>query len=205
MIITISGAPGAGDTTTADMLSKKLGYEVIKVGEIYKKLAKEKNLDPDQLWEKHEKTPEKLKEFHRKLDEKQKEKVEKKKNVIVNGKLSAHHLPNAKLKILLTANLEERAKRIAMRKKIGREKYAKKVDKGEKERETKELTRKEIEKQIKKIKKRQEKEKKHWKDIYGFNYLEDREKYDLIVDTTNKKPSEAVEKIKKEIEKIKDE
>ena len=40
MIITISGKPGAGDTSLTKDLSKKLNYETIKIGEAVKELAK---------------------------------------------------------------------------------------------------------------------------------------------------------------------
>jgi len=206
MIITISGAPGAGDTTAADMLGKELNYEVIKVGEIYKELAKDKDLEPDQLWEKQEKNPEKLEEFHKELDQKQKKLAKEKENVVINGKLSAYHVPNADLKILLTADLKERAKRILMRKKIGRKEYAEKVDeKKAREDEKKELNQEKLEKQMEKIRKREEKEKKHWGEIYGYKYLENREKYDQIIDTTQKRPSEVVQKIKERIKQVKNE
>ncbi len=199
MIITISGTPGAGDTTTTEQLSQELNYPIIEVGEIARKIAEEKNLDPEGLWEKQEKNPEKLEKFHRSLDQEQKKLAKEKENAIVNGKLSAHHLPKADLKIFLTAEIKERAKRILMREKIGREEYAEKIDEKQ---EYREPTEQEINKEIKKIKKRENKERKHWKEIYGVDYIKDKDQYDLLIDTTDKKPKETVETIKKQIEKI---
>jgi len=203
MIITISGTPGAGDTTATDMLGEELGYKVIKIGEMCRKLAKEKELEIEQLWKKQEEEPEELRKFNREIDQKQKKKMKKKEKIVINGKLSAYHVQNADLKIFLTADIEERAKRILMRKKIGRKKYAEKVD--NKEETKKKLEPEEMEKQVEKIKKRERKETKHWEKIYGYNYIKDREKYDMVIDTTNKKPSEVINQIKERIKEIKNE
>lgn len=200
MIITISGTPGAGDTTITEMLSEEIGYEVVEVGEIYKKLAKEKELDPEELWKEQEKNPEELKEFHKELDERQVKIAKEKKNLILNGKLSAFKVKEADLKIFLTADLEERTRRIAMRNKIGRKEFAEKINKGEEVKEK--PTEKEIEKAKEEIKKRQEKEVKHWKKLYGIDYISEKEAYDLIIDTTNRKPREVLEAIKRKSNKI---
>lgn len=200
MIITISGTPGAGDTTVTERLAEELGYEVTKVGEIYKELAREKGLEPGELWEKHEENPEKLEKFHKELDEKQKNKTREKENLIINGKLSAFKIEEADLKVFLTAEIEERARRIAMRKKMGREEFAEKVNKGEEVKEK--LSKEELEEAKEEIRKRQRKEIKHWEKLYGINYIEDRETYDLIIDTTDKKPKQVFKIIKREINKI---
>lgn len=201
MIITISGTPGAGDTTTTEMLAQELDYDHIKVGEIQKKIAKKEGLDSEELWEKQEENPEELKDFHKKLDKKQREVAKEREKLIINGKLSAHHIKNADLKIFLDADIKERAKRILMREKIGREEFAKKIDQETGYKEPKE---KDLHKKIEEIKKRQEKETDHWEKLYGFNYIKDKEIYDLTIDTTNKKPQEVVKTIKKHVKKIDD-
>ncbi|MFW5902818.1 MAG: cytidylate kinase family protein [archaeon] len=204
MIITISGTPGAGDTTAADALGKELDYKVIKIGEMCRKLAEEKELEIEGFWKKQEENPKKLEEFNREIDKKQKKIALKQENVVLNGKLSAYHLQNADLKIFLTADIEERAKRVLMRKKIGRKNYADKIDNGENEEDEK-LKPKEIKKQIERIKKREEKETKYWEKIYGYNYIENKEKYNYILDTTDKKPSEVINQIKEKIKEMENE
>lgn len=199
MKITISGTPGAGDTTTTEKLAEKLGYKEISIGEIQKKIAKKQGKTPEELWEKQEKNPEELKKFNQKLDKKQKKIAEKQNNIIINGKLSAHHIPNADLKIFLDADIEERAKRALMRKKQGRKEFAETIDKGKKYKQPK---KEKLREKIQEIKKRQNKETQHWEKLYGFNYIKDKDSYDLIIDTTNKKPNKVVKIIEKQIKKI---
>ena len=186
MIITISGPPGAGTTTVSKLLAEKLGYKIITVGEIYKKLAEEKGIKREQIhkmWEIHAKNPAEEKRFHEELDRMQKEIAKKEKKAIFNGKLSAFQIPWADLKILLKASLEIRAKRIAGREGITEKKAAESV----KEREMFERT--------------------EWKKIYGIDYVKDNEIYDVILNTdywNAKEVAEIIHKIislKKEVEK----
>lgn len=199
MIITISGTPGAGDTTTTELLAQQLGYKTVEIGEIQKKIARKEGLDSEELWEKQEENPHELAEFNKKLDHRQKEIARRKDNLIINGKLSAYHIRKADLKIFLNADIKERAKRTLMREKIGREQFAETVEKEEKYQEPNE---EELQKKIKEIRKRQKKETEHWKKIYGFNYIKDKDKYDLIIDTTNKKPMQVVKEIQQQIKKM---
>ena len=144
MIITISGQPGAGSTTISKLLSKKISYKLVTIGEINKQIAKEQGMTIEQFWKHLEEQPEKLEKFHKQLDEKQK-KLAKEGNIIMNGKLSAFQIPQAKIKILLTAELETRAQRTMQR------------DKGT------------IEQAREKITQREQMERKDWKQIYGFD------------------------------------
>ncbi len=201
MLITISGTPGAGDTTTSEKLAQELNYKVVHIGEIQKQLAKQRGITPEKLWEEQEKNPKKLEKFNRKLDQKQVTLAQKEDNLILNGKLSALHIQNAKLKIFLDADITERAKRTIMREKIGRRNFAEKVDQKQ---EYNEPSAEEIKKQEKKIKEREEKETKHWKKIYNFNYIKDKEAYNLVIDTTDKRPEEVVKIIKNKVKKIQD-
>ncbi len=171
MIITISGEPGAGSTTISKMLAKELGLKLVTVGELHKKIAKEKGLTVEEHWKRIRQDKQKLKEFHQKLDELQKKEAEKG-NVIINGKLSAFQIKNADLKILLTAELKERAKRVAKREKIN------------------------VEEALKRIKEREEIERKEFKELYGIDYVKDKELYDMIIDTTKLTPEEITKVIK---------
>ena len=168
MIITISGQPGAGSTTVSELLSKKTNYKLLTVGEIYKQIAKEKGMTAEEFWEYQEKNPEKQEEFHKELDARQKLLAETETNIIFNGKLSAFQIPRAKIKVLLTADLKTRAERTVKR------------DNGT------------IEEQKQSIKEREEMERKDWKKIYGFDYVADREYYNMIIDTTNLTPEQIV-------------
>ena len=170
MIITISGKPAAGKDTTADLLAKKLkGFKLIKA--TLREFAKRFGVDvikfekdfasKDYTWDK-------------KLDEWQKEEVRKYPNVILVSWLSAINVPDADLKIFITAEFEERVRRLAKREGISIEKareYLKERDR---------ITRERIKK------------------IYGVD-IWDKKFYDVVIDTTNMEPPEVVRIILREM------
>jgi len=180
MKITIAGEPGAGSTTIAKRLAKKTNYKLITTGEIVKQIAKQKNKTIEQLWQKQDKNPKKEKQFNNKINKQQKEQAKKYKNVIINGKLSAYNNPKAELKILLIAELKTRAKRTAKR------------------------DNRTIKKQQQELKKREQEERNNWKKMYKFDYIKDRENYNMIIDTTNLTPIKIINAIIKEIKNIKE-
>ena len=175
MIITVSGEPGAGSTTISRLLAKRLGYRLVTIGELFKELAKEHGMTAENLMEKLQQQPELSQEFHEKVDQKQKE-LANDENIIFNGKLSAFHIPNADLKIFLTASLETRVSFTLIR------------DRGEAGETRRSITNRE------KI------EREEWKRIYGFDYIADREAYDMIIETGDLNPEEIVENILKLME-----
>lgn len=168
MLITISGQPGAGSTTVAKLLSKKIRHKLLTVGEIHKKIAKKHNMTIKQYWEMQSKNKSDQEKFHKELDKYQKGIAKKEKNMIINGKLSAFQIPTAKLKILLIAELRERARRTAKRDKIP------------------------VGKAMREVGKRERMERKEWKKIYGFDYVKNKSAYDLVINVTKKTPEEIV-------------
>ncbi len=178
MQVTIAGEPGAGSTTIAKKLAKKTGYKLITTGEIVKQIAKKQNKTIEQLWQEQDKNPKKEKQFNNKINKQQKEQAKKYKNVIINGKLSAYNNPKAELKILLTADIKTRAKRTAKRDK------------------------RTIKKQQQELEKREKEERTNWKKMYKFDYVKDKNKYDMIIDTTNLTPIKITNAIIKEIKNI---
>jgi cytidylate kinase len=176
MIITISGVPGAGATTVAESLAKRLKYKLVTVGELHKRLAEEEGIassEFEKAWIKGMKSPHEWKLFHNRLDQMQKDLARKHKNLVVNGKLSAFQIPWADLKILLVAPLEVRAKRVAEREKITKAKA------------------------LKSIKEREELERKEWRNIYGFDYVQDKDVYDFVINTSHWNSEHIAELIEK--------
>ncbi len=110
MIITISGPPGSGKSTLAELLSSRLGMELVSVGDIFRKQAENRCMSIEEfgLLAKHDK------DIDRKLDEEQKKIANEKNNLILEGRLSGF-LVDANLKVWLKAPFEIRAKRIARR------------------------------------------------------------------------------------------
>ncbi|MBN1235273.1 MAG: AAA family ATPase [Methanotrichaceae archaeon] len=109
MIITISGAPGTGTSTLARSLSQQLKLRWINSGELFRKIAGEKNISVKEMNRLAEKGP----EIDYLIDDAQKV-LAKEGGGVFEGRLSGHLLP-ADLKVLLKADLRTRAERIAKR------------------------------------------------------------------------------------------
>jgi len=109
MIVTISGAPGTGTSTLARSLSLQLKLRRFNSGELFRKIASEKNISVREMNRLAEKGP----EIDYLIDDAQKA-LAKEGSGIFEGRLSGHILP-ADLKVLLKADLRKRAERIAKR------------------------------------------------------------------------------------------
>ncbi len=174
VIITISGTPGSGKSTVCKLLKKKLGINYIYSGQIFRETAKKYNMS----LEKFGKYCEKNQKIDNELDEKQL-KILKKGNVILEGRLAgwiAYKNNIQSYKIMLNADLETRIKRIIER------------ENGD------------YDSRLKEIKKREKCEEKRYKKYYNID-IKDKSIYDLIIDTTNKKPEEITDMIIKKIER----
>jgi len=159
MIVTISGLPGAGDTTVSRLVADKLGYKLVTVGEMFKELAKThgfENKDLSGFWKTEEGSSEST---HHELDDMQKEAVKNEKDLILNGRMAAFLIQEIELKIFLTASLDVRAKRVAQRDNAAVEHIQEEIEK------------------------RAEIERSSWKKMYGFDYAADLQAYDVIINT----------------------
>jgi cytidylate kinase len=109
MLITVSGAPGTGTTTLSRGLSSELGIKWVNSGELFRKIANEKNVSVKDLNRLAERGP----EIDYLIDDAQK--VLAKDGVgIFEGRLSGHIL-KADLSVALKTDLRVRAERIASR------------------------------------------------------------------------------------------
>lgn len=196
IVIAISGLPGSGSTTTARLLAKKLNLEYLSPGRIFKDLgrgtAKNQPYYPlfaelcaihnisiphyvtsndsqatVNLWE----TPfGKNPITHQIIDEVQCRHAQKG-NVVLDGKLSIHMLPQAHHKIWLNGSLDTRVPRVAQRDSISLE-------------AAREL-----------LTKRESQEAENWKKMYGFDYRAQEKDATLIIDTSNLSPEQVADKI----------
>lgn len=177
-VIAISGPPGAGSTTIAKKLAKKLGMKYFSPGFIQKGYARGKNESRAaiKVWKtKFGKSV----DFQNYLDGLQIKRA-KQGNAVVCGKLSVYILKDlADFKIWLEASLDERARRSA-----GRDKMPVKEVK-------------------KAIREREGIERSEWKRIYGLDYFDQKKMADLAIDNTELTVEETMEKILKFIEKKK--
>lgn len=170
MIITISGKPAAGKSTTAKALAKKLELEHHSGGDLQRELAKELGLTINELGN-LEAQDEK---YDRMIDEKLRKLGETKDNFVIDGWLSAHFIPNS-IKIFLEVDIDE-----AVRRRI---KQPRKEETYTSAQETKQ-----------KFIEREKVNRDRWIKYYNFDYS-DSKNYDLVIDTTNVTSEQVVEKI----------
>lgn len=170
MIIVIGGRAGSGKSTIAKLIAEKLKLKHYSMGDLQRQIAQEKGISLVELG----KLEEKDSSIDKMLDEKQKKLGETQDNFVIDGRLSAFFIPNA-IKIFLDADENVRAERIL--------KDNRNLEKSS-----------EISKMVEELKKREESEQKRYKNYYNFEAY-DKSKYDLVIDTTNKKPEEIVREI----------
>jgi cytidylate kinase len=123
MRITVSGLPGSGTTSLSRYLQERLRFEMISAGEVFRALAEEHNLDLAGFGKLAESDP----AFDRMIDERQAEIARSRDNIIVEGRLSAWMVPEADLKIWLTAPITCRVKRIVFRDHVADEETAQRI------------------------------------------------------------------------------
>lgn len=104
MIITINGLPGAGKTSVAKELAERLGFGYVSVGEIRGQMAIEKGITIDELNALGT-------ESDRLADARQIEIGKSGKDMIVEGRVSWHLIPDS-FKILVVVAPQEGARRI---------------------------------------------------------------------------------------------
>ena len=178
MIIAISGKAGSGKSTVAREIAKKLRLRHYSIGDLMRQLAKEKKMSLLEL----SRIAEKDSSIDKELDDKQIA-LKNKDDFVIDGRLTAFFIPDADLKIFLDCRDEVRAERIL-----------KDTRKDEKARTIKEV--------IKKIKSREQSERKRYKEYYNADYYNKR-LYDLVINTTNMKASQVVDRIIKLVKNIK--
>jgi cytidylate kinase len=110
MIITISGLAGSGTTTASKILAQKLDIPYISAGDIFRQMAAERDMDLLEFG----KFAEENDDIDILIDKRQAELANKSKNLIVEGRLSAHFV-EADLKIGFIAPIDVRTKRICKR------------------------------------------------------------------------------------------
>jgi cytidylate kinase len=175
-IITISGTVGAGKSTAAKLLAKKLNYEHYSSGDFMREMAEERKISLLEL----SKEAEKDRGIDEEIDARQIELGQMEDDFVIDGRLSFHFIPDS-IKVFLDADFEERAKRVLS-------------DNIRKECNVTLISTKEN------MKKREASEKKRYKEYYSLDYT-DKKIYDLVIDTTKKTPEQVIEEIIKFVKK----
>ena len=171
--ITISGTPGSGKSTVANILKEKTGIKYIYSGMIFRELAEKHKM----TLEKFGKYCEENSKIDKELDDRQLE-ILKKGDVILEGRLAgwlAYRNNISAIKVMIDTNIDTRAERIVKR------------EKGD------------VETRKKEIIKREKSEALRYKKYYNID-LNNTSIYDVVVDSVDMTPDEIVDVI---IEKIK--
>ncbi len=171
MIITISGLPGSGKSTVGRLLAKKLGYRFYSIGDIRGKIAMEMGITIDELNEIGKRefwTDERVDKYIKHLGETQD-------NFVIDSWLAFNFILQS-FKVFLEVDPRKGAERIF---------------KDQRPDETKLDS---VEQVIKMLKKRVADTEGRYRKYYDLDF-KDKKHYDLVIDTTNLKPDEIVDKI----------
>ena len=172
-IITISGTPGSGKSTVAQILEKKLGLRYIYSGEIFRKLAAKHEMSLEEFGRYCENN----RDIDQELDNSQLE-ILRKGNVILEGRLSgwlAHKHNIQAVKIMIDADIQTRAKRIVKR------------EGGDAEKRRQEIL------------KREKSELLRYKQYYDID-LKNNSIYDIVIDSADKTAEEIADIILKKLD-----
>ncbi len=179
MIISFNGDHGSGKSTIAEKLSKKLGYERIYMGQIFRNLAEEKGLTVVEF----AKFAETDSSVDKSVDDYVVKLGKKKKDFIIESRTAWHFLPES-LKIYMKVSPEEGARRMFEHLKSDAKNNRENEDSGIKT----------IEDVIKSNQKRKSSDNGRYKEFYGID-TGNMENYDLVVNTTNLTREEVFEKV----------
>lgn len=170
-IITIAGKPGSGKSTTSKGLAAELGYQHFSSGDLFRAIAKERNIDIMQA----NLVAEKEKEIDFLVDQRLRDIGEAEQGVVIDSRLAWHWMPRS-FKVYLGLNLTIAAKRILTH-----------MDPVRLENET---VYDSPEKYAVALQERLDSETRRYKLLYGVDPYNE-SNYDLIVDTEKNSPEEA--------------
>lgn len=169
MRITISGPPGSGKTTVCKLLAERLGIDFVVSGSVFRDMARRLDLSLAEFGRLANEDP----KYDRMIDDAMVETAIGKADIVLEGRLAAHNLVRRGIpafKVYLSAPPRVRAARIVER------------EPGEVERAMAEML------------EREDCEAVRYKQWYGVD-VRDMSVYDLVVDTSERTPSEIVDLI----------
>ena len=110
-IVAIGGPHGSGKSSVAKRLAEELEMNYISAGDVFRQIARERNLTLEEMSNKVLMEP----KLDQQIDDRTK-KLGSKENTVVDAQLAAYFTPkNAILKMSINASFETRCKRIAAR------------------------------------------------------------------------------------------
>lgn len=171
MIITITGKPGSGKTTVGKMLSEKLGYKFISMGDIRGRLAQEHGMTIEELNDVGMSEPWTDKE----VDDLLKEILEKEDNLVIDSRM-AWHFAKKSFNIFLDVDLRVAAERIFKDQRPDERKHSS------------------VDELLCALEERVRNDSERYRKWYGVDVC-DLRNYDLVIDTTGKSVSQVLEEV----------
>lgn len=170
MKITIYGLPGSGTSSVGKSLSNKLNFDFISSGNIFRQTAKNLNLTLEELTE----ISKQDRKYDIELDKKIKKIGEDNDNIVVESRLAWYFIKDS-FKIMFVSDFEKRVQRIALRENIS------------------------INQAKEKTIFREKAEKLRYKNYYNLAEIDNKNNFDLIINTTNTTVEEVVNIILEEL------
>lgn len=178
MNITITGNLGAGKTSVCNEL-KKMGYDVISGGDIYRTYAQEHGITIVELNE-MAKTD---RSVDIQIDERTKKLGTEVDNTIFDSRIAWHFIPDA-LHIFLEVDPKTAAARVAIDKaRSGEQTYSN------------------LDREMEELQKRANLERERFMEMYGIDYF-DQSHYDIIINTTHSSPRSVAKEIDQSVKRI---
>lgn len=177
-IISLAGELASGKGTVSKLLSEELDYTIYRNGEYVRKLARDKGLDITSFNEYLNEHP----EIDRQIEKSAAEYAKEHDHFIIDARLGWYAVPES-FKVYLTIDINEAARRAFY---------------DEDRKSTEKFST--IEEQKSDMERRYQMENDRYFKLYGV-HKEDLSNYDLVVDTTYKKPEEVKQKILDEYKK----
>ena len=171
--ITISGPPASGKSTIKKILAEQLGYESYSIGDLVEKLAQQSGQNKVEFYQQNAGG-----KLDKDLDDYQQGLGRQKDRFILDSRLGFYFVPQS-FRVFLPCEAQEAARRAHTSRKDNSH-YAT------------------VEKAMETISEREAVEKENYAAIYGIPNFHLPAHYDLIVDTTDKKPEEIAAKILQE-------
>ena len=178
MNVTITGNLGAGKTSVCNEL-KKMGYDVISGGDIYRTYAQEHGITIVELNE-MAKTD---RSVEIQIDERTKKLGTEVDHTIFDSRMAWHFVPDA-LHIFLEVDPKTAAARVAIDKaRSGEQTYSN------------------LDREMEELQKRANLERERFMEMYGIDYF-DQSHYDIIINTTHSSPRSVAKEIDQSVKRI---
>ena len=172
VIVAISGLHGAGKTTAARALVRNFKLRYVCAGSVFRQLARERGMKLDEFSRYAEGRP----EIDRMIDRRTAE-AAREDGVLIDARLAGWMAKQANLKVLFTAPLDERVRRIARRE---RRKYRDVLNE---------------------TRKRERSEARRFKRFYGID-VNDHSVFDLVLNTKRLSPRETARMLELAVELV---